>query len=77
VKATLQNFVSQVKAGNVATSSNTFLELMQQLLLKEAENDPIFKQFLFQQGQQVIAAMPNGAIASVMQQAIAQLRSNE
>lgn len=73
VVATLRSFLNQVKGQNVATTASTQLELIQQLILSEAEKDPTFKQFLVQQGQQIVGAMPNGAIAKAVEQAIAAL----
>jgi hypothetical protein len=41
--------------------------------LSEAEQDPSFKQFLLQQGQQIISSLPSEDITIAVQAAIAQL----
>jgi uncharacterized protein YjbI with pentapeptide repeats len=71
---TMQQLFSQMSAQNVATTAATQQELMQQILLSEAEQDPAFRQFLLEQGQQVMGSLPNGEIAIALQNAIAQLK---
>lgn len=68
-----QSLLSQLQGQDVATTLEQQIELVQQVILTEAQKDPIFKQFLIQQGQQISSAMPQGAIASAIRQAIAQL----
>jgi uncharacterized protein YjbI with pentapeptide repeats len=46
------------------------------ILLKEAENDPVFRQFLLQQQQQILTVLPPGAVASAIQNAISQLTTS-
>jgi uncharacterized protein YjbI with pentapeptide repeats len=70
---TLQRLISQLNDQNVATTSATRRELIQQVLLSEAEQDPSFKQFLLQQGQQIISSLPSEDITIAVQAAIAQL----
>jgi uncharacterized protein YjbI with pentapeptide repeats len=75
VTSALQGLITQLKQQNVATTDSTQLELIQQVIGVEAEKDPGFKQFLIEQAQQVIGAMPKGAVATAMEAAIAQLTS--
>lgn len=70
----LRSFIAQLDGQKVATSPSTQQELIQQLILSEAEIDTVFKQFLLQQGQQIINAMPTQAMAAAVQVVIAQLR---
>jgi uncharacterized protein YjbI with pentapeptide repeats len=70
---TLQQLFSQLSAQNVATTAATQQELIQQILLSEAEQDPAFRQFLLEQGQQIIGSLPSGEMAIALQGAIAQL----
>jgi uncharacterized protein YjbI with pentapeptide repeats len=74
VISTLQGLITQLNQQNVATTTSTQLELIQQVIGVEAEKDPGFKQFLIEQAQQVIGAMPKGAVATAVEAAIAQLR---
>ncbi|NER21132.1 MAG: pentapeptide repeat-containing protein [Symploca sp. SIO1C2] len=69
-----QTFLEQLQNQNIATSPDTQMELIKQIILSEAQKDKIFGQFLLQQGQQILDTMPNSAIASAIQAAIAQLR---
>jgi hypothetical protein len=59
----------------VAVTLRTQTEFIQQILLPEAQKDAVFKQFLLQQGQQIISTMPESAIASAIRGAVAQLTS--
>jgi len=70
----LRGLITQLKQQNVATTKSTQLELIQQIIGVEAEKDPGFKQFLIEQAQQVIGAMPKGEVATAVKAAIAQLR---
>jgi hypothetical protein len=58
---------------DIATTPLLQTELIQQILLKEAQNDPAFRRFLLQQQQQILTALPAGTIASAIQGAILQL----
>lgn len=68
-----QSLLSQLQVQDVATTLDQQIELVQQVILTEAQKDPFFRQFLVQQGKQISSAMPQGAIASAIRQAIAQL----
>jgi uncharacterized protein YjbI with pentapeptide repeats len=74
VSPTMQQLFSQLSAQNVATTPAAQQELIQQILLSEAEQDPAFRQFLLEQGQQIMGSLPNGEIAIALQNAIAQLK---
>ncbi|MFM7425102.1 MAG: pentapeptide repeat-containing protein, partial [Elainella sp.] len=66
-----QQVLSQLQ--DIATTPQMQTELIQQILLKEAQNDPAFRRFLLQQQQQILTALPAGTIASAIQDAILQL----
>lgn len=68
-----QTLLTQLQQQSVATTSDMQVELIEQVILTEAQNDPFFKQFLVQQGQQMTSAMPENAIANAIRRAIAQL----
>ncbi len=70
---TMQQLSSQLSAQNVATTAATQQELIQQILLSEAKQDPTFRQFLLEQGQQIMDSLPSEEIAIALQSAIAQL----
>ncbi|MBD2339802.1 hypothetical protein H6G64_22785 [Calothrix sp. FACHB-156] len=72
--AKAQNFLNQLQGQSVATTSDQQAELIQQVILTEANKDPFFKQFLLQQGQQITTTMPESAMNKAMQAAISQLR---
>ncbi len=74
---TMQQLFSQLSAQNVATTAATQQELIQQILLSEAEQDPAFKQLLLEQGQQMAGSLPSGEMAIALQSAIAQLNSSQ
>lgn len=69
----MQQLFGQLSAQNIATTAATQQELIQQILLSEAEQDPTFRQFLLEQGQQIVGSLPSGEIAIALQSAIAQL----
>jgi len=69
-----QNLLNQLQGQDVATTLDKQTELIQQIILTEAQKDPCFRQFLVQQGQQISSAMPQSAIAKAIRHAIAQLR---
>jgi uncharacterized protein YjbI with pentapeptide repeats len=73
IVTTTQSFLTQLSGQKVAATAETQVDLIQQVMLAEAEKDPIFKQFLRQQGQQILATIPEGAIAAALRGAIAQL----
>jgi len=66
--------MGQLRGRNVATQTGAQLELIQQVILSEAEQDPEFKKLLLEQGQQMINSLPNGEIATAVEAVIAQLR---
>ena len=68
-----ENLLNHFASQQIATTPDTQTELVQQVLLAEAEKDWFFRQFLIQQGQEVIKAMPEGVISKAFQQAIEQL----
>lgn len=68
-----QQVLSQLQ--DVATTLPLQTDLIQQILLKEAQRDPAFRRFLLQQQQQILTDLPPGAIASAIQRAISQLTS--
>ncbi|MGB7249864.1 MAG: pentapeptide repeat-containing protein, partial [Phormidesmis sp.] len=70
----LQRLASQLSDRDVATTTEGQTELIQQILLNEAAEDPEFRQFLLQQRQQIIEGLSGQAIAGAVQSAIAQLR---
>ncbi|MEH2279915.1 MAG: pentapeptide repeat-containing protein [Nostoc sp.] len=70
----VQHLLAQLQGQSVATTAGTQAELIKQLLLNEAEKDSVFKQLLVLQSQQIIDTLPEGAIATAMKQAIAQLQ---
>ncbi|WP_197036061.1 pentapeptide repeat-containing protein [Fischerella sp. PCC 9605] len=73
LKATVQNLLAQLQGQNVATTAGTQAELIKQVLLTEAEKDPVFKQLLVLQGQQFADVIPEEAIATAIREAIASL----
>jgi hypothetical protein len=73
VTTTALNLLTQLQQQNIAMTPGRQAELIKQILLTEAENDSIFKQLLVLQGQQFADAIPQGAINTAIQEAIAQL----
>ncbi|MBW4472725.1 MAG: pentapeptide repeat-containing protein [Stenomitos rutilans HA7619-LM2] len=69
----VNTLLNQLRSSNVATTANEQTELIQLIILEEAQRDPQFKQSLLQQEQQILAALPERAIATAIQNAIAQL----
>ena len=72
----VNTLLNQLRSSNVATTANEQTELIQFVILEEAQRDPQFKQFLLQQAQQILAALPESSIATAIRGAIAQLESN-
>ncbi|MGI2904511.1 pentapeptide repeat-containing protein [Tolypothrix sp. VBCCA 56010] len=68
-----QSLLEQFQNQNIATSADEQAELIQQVILSEAKKDPIFKQFIVQQGQQIADNMPESAIATAIREAYSQL----
>ncbi len=69
----LQRLASQLSDRNVATTAEGQTELIQQILLNEAAQDPEFRTFLLQQGEQIINGLSGQAIVGAVQAAIAQI----
>ncbi|MDF5708975.1 MAG: hypothetical protein PUP90_15255, partial [Nostoc sp. S4] len=74
--AVLQNFLAKLQRQSVATDLEMQAELVQQMILAEAQKDLILKQFLIQQEQQIVSAFPQSILSTAIQSAIAQLRDN-
>lgn len=70
-----QNLLNQFQGQQVATTPNTQTELVQQVILAEAQKDEFFRQFLIQQGQEIVNAMPDGIMSYAFRSAIAQLKA--
>ncbi|WP_181154283.1 pentapeptide repeat-containing protein [Nostoc sp. 'Peltigera membranacea cyanobiont' N6] len=70
-----QSLLDQFQSQSVAISTNQQAELIQQVILNEAQKDPFFKQFIVQQGQEIANLIPESAIATAIQQAYSQLRT--
>ncbi|MCW5314505.1 hypothetical protein GTQ43_12005 [Nostoc sp. KVJ3] len=68
-----QSLLDQFQSQSVAISTNQQAELIQQVILNEAQKDPFFKQFIVQQGQEIANLIPESAIATAIQQAYSQL----
>jgi len=69
----IKQFVQQMKQQDVAPTGSQQLELIQQLLVAEAESDPDFRAYLLQQGQPILQAMAGTPLVPVIQGAIGQL----
>lgn len=69
----LQRLIMQLTDQNVATTPEAQQELIQQVLLSEAERDAQFRRFLLQQGQQIVDSLPNERIATSVRAAIAHI----
>lgn len=68
-----QNLLSQLQRQGVPPTLDKQVELIEQVILSEANKNIFFKECLVQQGQQIAEAMPETAIASALRNAIAQL----
>jgi uncharacterized protein YjbI with pentapeptide repeats len=73
VTPAIQNLLVQLQGLSVATTLDMQAELIKQIILNEAQKDLFFKQFIVQHSQQIINGMPENAIATAIQNAIAQL----
>ncbi|MBE9063692.1 pentapeptide repeat-containing protein [cf. Phormidesmis sp. LEGE 11477] len=63
--------LARLQTLKIATTPATQTELIQQLLISEAGDDPAFAELLIQQKDQILAALPEKAIAAAIQGAIA------
>jgi hypothetical protein len=68
-----QSLLQQFQNQSIATSADEQAELIRQVILSEAKKDPIFKQFIVKQGQQIADNMPESAIATAIREAYSQL----
>ena len=73
--STLQRLLSTLNAQNVATTPETQQELIQQILLSEADKDPQFKQFLHQEGEKIINSLSDRDLAAAVKSAISQINA--
>jgi len=69
----LNNLLAKLQKQSLAQDIPTQAEFIQQMILAEANQDIILKQYLIKQQQQIVDAFPEGAIATAMRDAIAQL----
>ncbi len=69
-----QQFLSQLQHSLVPTELKA-AELIYQVILTEADKDPLFKQLIFQRSDNLLAAIPQGPIATAFQTALETLRS--
>jgi uncharacterized protein YjbI with pentapeptide repeats len=67
----------QLQTSNVATNAHEQAELIQFVILEEAQRDPNFKQFLLQQKHQILFALPEGVIASAVKSAVSHLNNKD
>lgn len=73
VAPVIRQFVQQLKQQDVATTGPAQLELIQHLLVAEAENDPEFRRYLLKESQQILQAMAGSPLTHIIQGAISQL----
>jgi len=73
----VRQFVQQLKQQDVAVTGATQLELMEQLMISEAEADPSFRAYLLQESPQILQAMAGTPLTQVIERAIAQLRQDQ
>jgi hypothetical protein len=72
VTSLVQSLTTQFQEKGIAKTDEQ-AELIQQIILAVAGENPEFKQLFVQQGQQIADAVPEGAIATAIRNAIAQL----
>lgn len=72
----LQELLGQLKHQNVATTSATQRDLIQQVLLSEADRDPVLKQFLLKKGQHILDRLPDGEFKIAIRNAISLIRND-
>ncbi|MGB3292090.1 MAG: pentapeptide repeat-containing protein [Phormidesmis sp.] len=70
---TMQTLLARLQTLNIATTPDAQAELIQQLVLSEAQKDPAFAALLVQENRQIMAALPAGSVASAVQNVIASL----
>ncbi|MGB3402158.1 MAG: pentapeptide repeat-containing protein [Microcoleaceae cyanobacterium] len=69
-----ERFLSQLARG-VAPTQDTQAELIEKVLLAEANQEVFFRKFLIERGQQIIDSLPAGAISIAFKNAIAHFNS--
>jgi uncharacterized protein YjbI with pentapeptide repeats len=67
------NLLTELRERQVATTIDLQSELIREVLISEAQRDPVFKQSLIQQQQQILATLPDGALTQAIQDAINRL----
>ncbi|BAS56840.1 MULTISPECIES: pentapeptide repeat-containing protein [Leptolyngbya] len=72
----LQELLGQLKHQNVATTSATQRDLIQQVLFSEADRDPALKQFLLEKGQHILDRLPDGEFKIAIRNAISLIRND-
>jgi uncharacterized protein YjbI with pentapeptide repeats len=72
VTSLVQSLTTQFQEKGIATTDEQ-AELIQQIILAVAGENPEFKQLFVQQGQQIADAVPEGAIATAIRNALIQL----
>lgn len=72
----VRQFVQQLKQQDIATTGTAQLELIQQLLVSEAESDPEFRGYLLKESQQILQTMAGTPLTNVIQGAIAHLTTS-
>ncbi|MEM7065225.1 MAG: pentapeptide repeat-containing protein [Cyanobacteria bacterium P01_B01_bin.77] len=66
----VNQFARQLKQQEVATQKTEQLELIQQLIVAEAEADPEFRAYLLKESQQILQAMAGTPLTQVIQGAV-------
>jgi uncharacterized protein YjbI with pentapeptide repeats len=69
-----QQLLTQIQNHQLAPTPIAQAELIRQIILTEAENDPLFKQFILQQSANLLVAMPQGPIVTAFQTALETLQ---
>lgn len=72
---TLQRLLALLSDRNIATTADVQQDLIQQVLLAEAENDFQFKQLLLQDGEQMLTSLSNEALFAAVKHVMSQLRA--
>jgi hypothetical protein len=75
--ATVRTLLAQLQGQNVANTAGDQAELIKQVLLAEAEKDPVFKQLLVLQGHKFTDMIGEGAIATAIREAIAHIDESQ
>lgn len=69
-----EHFLNQLARG-VAPTQDTQAELIEKVLLAEANQEVFFQKFLIERGQQIIDSLPEGAVSIAFKSAIAHFKS--